>query len=126
MRKLFLSLALLGSLVCAYAQNIKWGEEIPAAAADILKPRLEQMLSSAGLADVPLEVSATVTERMETPGSLGQVALVISLQLCSGEVSEQIPLKGVGDTEEDAWLRAMKQFLPKGKAAQNFIKKLNN
>ena len=121
-----MSLALLGSLVCAYAQDIKWGEGIPAVAADVLKPRLEQMLSSAGLADVPLEVSATVTERMETPGSLGQVALVISLQLSSGEVSEQIPLKGVGQTEEDAWLRAMKQFLPKGKAAQNFVNKLKN
>lgn len=126
MRKLFLSLVLLGSLVFAYAQDIKCGEGIPAVAADVLKPRLEQMLSSAGLADVPLEVSATVTERMETPGSLGQVALVISLQLSSGEVSEQIPLKGVGQTEEDAWLRAMKQFLPKGKAAQNFVNKLKN
>ena len=126
MRKLFLSLVLLGSLVFAYAQDIKWGEGIPAVAADILEPRLEQMLSSAGLANVPLEVSATVTERMETPGSLGQVALVISLQLSSGEVSEQIPLKGVGQTEEDAWQRAMKQFLPKGKAAQNFVNKLKN
>ena len=104
MRKLFLSLVLLGSLVFAYAQDIKWGEGIPAVAADILEPRLEQMLSSAGLANVPLEVSATVTERMETPGSLSQVALEIELTLRSGDAAETFLLKGVGENEADAWV----------------------
>ena len=127
MKKLLLSLALLLCFACAYAQdNIKMGEEIPAAAADILRPRLVQMLEAGGVADIPLEVSARITGKMETPGSMAQVALTLSLELRSGEVLEEVPLKGVGETEADAWQRAMKQFLPKGKSAQNFIKNLKN
>ena len=126
MKKLLLSLALLLGFTYAYAQDIKIGEEIPAAAADILRPRLMQMLEAGGLANVPLEVSARITQKMETPGSLAQVALSISMELRSGAVLEEVSLKGVGETEADAWQRAMKQFLPKGKSAQNFIKKLKN
>ena len=126
MKKLFLSLALLLGFAYAHAQDIKIGEEIPAAAADILRPRLMQMLEAGGVADAPLEVSARITGKMETPGSMAQVALSISMELRSGAVLEEVSLKGVGETEADAWQRAMKQFLPKGKSAQNFIKKLKN
>lgn len=126
MKKLLLSLALLLGFACAYAQEIKIGEEIPVAAADILRPRLVQMLEAGGVADVPLEVSARIARKMETPGSMAQVALNIILELRSGSVSEEFPLKGVGETEADAWQRAMKQFLPKGKAVQAFIDKIKD
>ena len=44
MRKLIITFALAALSIAAYAQNIHIGDEIPASAAAILKPRLEQML----------------------------------------------------------------------------------
>ena len=126
MKKLFLSLVALAATLCAYAQDIRMGEEIPTSAAEILQPRLVQMLEAGGMAATPLTVTAVVRQQMETPGSMSQVALTLDLVLTSGEISETFPLKGVGNTVEDAWQRAVKQFLPKSKAAQNFLKKLNN
>ena len=124
MKKVLLSLALLACALCAGAQNIQMGEEIPAEAAQVLQPRLVQMLEAAGVADAPLQASAAVTQRMETPGSNSQVALTIELTLRSGAVKEVFTLKGVGEGEADAWQRAAKQFLPRSKAAQSFAQKL--
>ena len=130
MRKFLTSLVLLAVALCAHAQdthaNIEIGEAIPPSAAEILQPRLVQMLEAGGVADAPLQVSAVIGEQMDTPGSMSQVALSVNLVLRSGEVEETFPLKGVGNTLEDAWQRAVKQFLPRSKAAQNFVKKLSN
>ncbi|MBQ4389438.1 MAG: hypothetical protein II824_05650 [Bacteroidales bacterium] len=123
MKKLFLTLVLLLGAWAAYAQNIHIGDEIPASAAAILKPRLEQMLKDGGVADVNLNVTAVVKEKTQVASG---VVLMLDLILCSGEVEEAFPLKGVGDNEADAYERAMKQFLPRSKAAQNFMDKLKN
>ena len=123
MRKLIMTFALAALSIAAYAQNIHIGDEIPASAAAILKPRLEQMLKDGGVADVNLNVTAVVKEKTQVASG---VVLMLDLILCSGEVEEAFPLKGVGDNEADAYERAMKQFLPRSKAAQNFMDKLKN
>ena len=123
MRKLIKTFALAALSIAAYAQNIHIGDEIPASAAAILKPRLEQMLKDGGVADVNLNVTAVVKEKTQVASG---VVLMLDLILCSGEVEEAFPLKGVGDNEADAYERAMKQFLPRSKAAQNFMDKLKN
>lgn len=125
MKKVLLTLALLLAALCAGAQNIQMAEEIPAGAADILRPRLAQMLEAGGITlsgDDSLRVSACIMKRVETPG--GQVALEIELKTALGEADEVFPIKGVGDNDEDAWSRAVKQFLPRSKNAQKFIEKL--
>ena len=111
---------LLTGLV-AWAQNITFGEEIPQAAVEVLQPRLVQMLQGV---DAPLQVEARVVKQLETPGSLSQVALEIELTLRSGDAAETFLLKGVGENEADAWVRAMKQFLPRSKSAQGFVARL--
>ena len=122
MRKLIITFALAALSIAAYAQSIHIGDEIPASAAT-LKPRLEQMLKDGGLADVNLNVTAVVKEKTQVASG---VVLMLDLILCSGEVEEAFPLKGVGDNEADAFQRAVKQFLPRSKAAQNFMEKLKN
>ncbi len=105
---------------------------IPEEAAKVLSQRFTQMLEAGGLqlADIPegmpLEVSARVKDRMETPGSIRQVALQLEIVATTrnGEVEEVFPVKGVGENEADAWLRAVKQLLPRSKAAQAFVEKL--
>ena len=129
MKKLFVTLALLLSFACAYAQDYKLVADasIPADAAKVLVQRFTQMLSSGGLtvseegADV-IRLIPTVTSKMEV--SDAQVALTIDLKAVVGEVSEIFPLKGVGESEADAWLRAAKTLLPKSKTAQTFLEKL--
>ncbi|MBP3256748.1 MAG: hypothetical protein J6M23_01940 [Bacteroidales bacterium] len=123
MKKLFLTLTLLMGALVAYAQDINISDEIPAEAASILKPRLEQMLKDGGVDDVALNVTAVVKEKTQVAAG---VVLMLDLVLCSGEVEETFPLKGVGDNEADAFQRAVKQFLPRSKAAQSFIEKLKN
>ena len=123
MKKLFLTLVLLMGTWVAYAQDINIGKEIPAEAAAILKPRIEQMLKDGGVADVSLNVTAIVKEKTQVASG---VVLVLDLILCSGEVEEAFPLKGVGDNEADAFQRAVKQFLPRSKAVQSFMEKLKN
>ena len=106
------------------------GEPIPQAALPILEQRISQMLAAEDMGltqeeDAPaLEVSAKVTSRMETPGSMSQVAITLDLSLSSGEVSEVFLLKGVGADEADAWTRAFKMLLPRSKAASTFVLKL--
>lgn len=121
MRKLIMTFALAALSIAAYAQNIHISDEIPASAAAILKPRLEQMLKDGGVADVNLNVTAVVKEKTQVAAG---VVLMLDLILCSGEVEEAFPLKGVGDNEADAYERAVKQLLPKSKAAQAFVARL--
>ena len=116
-------------LACAYAQDYKIVADasIPAEAAQVLVQRFTQMLTGSGFsvseegADV-VRLIPTVTSKMEV--SDGQVALSIDLKAAVGEISEVFPIKGVGENEADAWLRAAKLILPKSKAAQGFVEKL--
>ena len=125
MKKIILTLGLVLLSLVASAQNITFSENIPEEAAEVLSTRLQAMLKTAGLAaDTPLVVDATVTDRVETSGSIAQLALSIDLVLTSGEVSRTFPLKGVGEDETDAWIRASKQFLPRSQATKEFTDKL--
>ena len=128
MKKLFVTLALLLSFACAYAQDYKLvaDDAIPSEAAAVLVQRFTQMLEAGGFtvgeegADV-ITLTPTVTGRTEVSG---QVALTVDLTAAVGKVQEVFPLKGVGENEADAWLRAVKQILPRSKASQNFVEKL--
>ena len=128
MKKLFVTLALLLSFACAYAQDYKLvaDDTIPSEAAAVLVQRFTQMLEAGGFtvgeegADV-ITLTPAVTGRTEVSG---QVALTMDLTAAVGKVQEVFPLKGVGENEADAWLRAVKQILPRSKAAQNFVEKL--
>lgn len=140
MKKLFVTLALLLSFACAYAQDYKLvaDDTIPSEAAAVLVQRFTQMLEAGGLTvwspseeagDAPeglrtLSVSYEITSRMETPGSLSQVALGIELTAREGETVQVFTVKGVGDDEPDAWLRAVKQVLPRSRDAQAFVGRL--
>ena len=130
MKKAILVFVLLLTAIGLRAQSytIEMDQAIPSAAAQVLQQRLVQMLEAGGLqaADegTPLLVSSAVTSRMETPGSISQVALTIELKLSVDEAADTFDLKGVGADDSDAWLRAVKQFLPRSKAAQNFVGKL--
>ena len=121
MKKVLITVALLMAGVVAWAQEMAFGEEIPQAAVEVLQTRLVQMLKGI---DAPLQVEARVVKQLETPGSLSQVALEIELTLRSGDAAETFLLKGVGENEADAWVRAMKQFLPRSKSAQGFVAQL--
>ena len=124
MKRVLITLALLVTGLVAGAQNITIGEEVPQAAVEVLQPRLVQLLQSGNVAEAPLQVEARIVKQLETPGSLSQVAMEIELTLRSGEESETFLLKGVGENEVDAWVRAMKQFLPRSKSAQGFVARI--
>ena len=118
---LFSSLALR-----AQQYSLKADDAIPSEAATVLVQRFTQMLEAGGLqvveegADV-ITLTPVITSRTEVSG---QVALTINLRAAVGEVEEIFPLKGVGENEADAWQRAVKQLLPRSKAAQTFVEKL--
>lgn len=103
-------------------------DDIPADAAKVLEQRFTQMLQGSGITlsddGAPLTVTAKVTSRVETPGSMSQTALTIDLVAQAGEVVATFPVKGVGEGDADAWLRAVKQLLPRSKSALEFIEKL--
>ena len=127
-KKILLSLFLLLGAFVLKAQDFKVVADasIPSDAAQVLVQRFTQMLEAGGLtvveegADV-ITLTPTVTDRTEVSG---QVALTIDLKAVAGEVSEVFPIKGVGENEADAWQRAVKQILPRSKAAQSFVGKL--
>lgn len=129
MRKILLSVVLLLSAFVLKAQEYKIVADasIPAEAAQVLVQRFTQMLTAGGFtvseegADI-VRLIPTITSKMEV--SDAQVALTIELKAAVGEVSEVFPIKGVGESEADAWLRAAKLVLPKSKAAQGFVEKL--
>ena len=127
-KKILLSLFLLLGAFVLKAQDFKVVADasIPSDAAQVLVQRFTQMLEAGGLtvveegADV-ITLTPTVTDRTEVSG---QVALTVDLKAAAGEVEEVFPIKGVGENEADAWLRAVKQILPRSKAAQSFVGKL--
>ena len=128
MKKLFVTLALLLSFACAYAQDYKLvaDDAIPSEAAAVLVQRFTQMLEAGGFtvgeegADV-ITLTPTITSRTEVSGL---VALTIELKAAVGKGQEVFLLKGVGENEADAWQRAVKQILPRSKASQSFVEKL--
>lgn len=121
-----LLLTVLGLRAQSYV--IRTEGEIPKEAEEVLVQRFTQMLEVGGLAvseaGTPLTVGFEVKDRMETPGSMSQVALQLEIKAVAGEVEEVFPVKGVGENEADAWLRAVKQLLPRSKAARSFVEKL--
>lgn len=121
-----LLLTVLGLRAQTYV--IRTEGEIPKEAEEVLVQRFTQMLEAGGLAvseaGTPLTVGFEVKDRMETPGSMSQVALQLEIKAAAGEVEEVFPVKGVGENEADAWLRAVKQLLPRSKAARSFVEKL--
>lgn len=121
-----LLLTVLGLRAQSYV--IRTEGEIPQEAEKVLVQRFTQMLEAGGLAlseaGTPLTVGFEVKDRMETPGSMSQVALQLEIKAAAGEVEEVFPVKGVGENEADAWLRAVKQLLPRSKAARLFVEKL--
>lgn len=123
-----LFLFLTGLALQAQSYKLVLPEGIPADAAKVLEQRFTQMLQGSGitLADdgAPLTVTAQVVSRVETPGSMSQTALTIDLVAKAGDVVATFPVKGVGESDADAWLRAVKQLLPKSKSALEFVEKL--
>lgn len=121
-----LLLTVLGLRAQTYV--IRTEGEIPQEAEKVLVQRFTQMLEAGGLAvseeGAPLTIGIAVKDRMETPGSMSQVALQLEIKAAAGEVVEVFPVKGVGENEADAWLRAVKQLLPRSKAARSFVEKL--
>ena len=132
MKRLLISLAaLLGTLVMAQGQSmcVKLNGEIPIEAAGVLLQRFTQMLEGADFtvtedAADTVWVNASVVEHMTTPGSMSQSVLVLDIKTTYGEVEETFTVKGVGKDDEDAWIRACKQVLPRSKSAQEFVEKL--
>ena len=130
MKRIVSILFLLLTAWALNAQSFKlvFSDNIPADARALLAQRFEQMLKAGGL-DVAddgelLMVEGKVTNRMETPGSMSQVVLHVDLIAKTAAVSEPFSLKGVGEGDSDAWLRAVKQLLPKSKSALSFVEKL--
>jgi len=127
MKQWILTAVLLLSFICAHAQNysIKVDDVIPSEAASVLVQRFTQILEAGGLKVVEgakeINLTPTVTSRTEVSG---QVAITVDLKATAGKVEEVFPLKGVGENEADAWVRAAKQILPRSKAAQSFVEKL--
>ena len=121
---------LLAATLGLQAQSYKLvlPEGIPADAAEVLERRFTRMVQGGGitLADdgAPLTVTAQVVSRVETPGSMSQTALTIDLVAKAGDVVATFPVKGVGEGDADAWLRAVKQLLPRSKTALEFVEKL--
>lgn len=129
-KMLLLAAMLLPMTLGAQTLSLKVPDSVPEAAREVLVQRFTQMLQEAGLSvgegGETLFLEATVTDRMETPGSSSQTALSIDLRAFVSRdgnvlVENTWPLKGVGADEADAWLRAAKQILPRSKAAQAFL-----
>ena len=139
--KKFLWAALLAlSCLGAKAQDFRIvvASDVPEAASTLLVQRFTQMLEGGGLtvwtpseaaAEAPeglrtLSVSYEIASRMDTPGSLSQVALNIQLTAEVEDMAQTFSVKGVGDDYGDAWLRAVKQLLPRSREAQSFVQRL--
>ncbi len=123
-----LFLFLTGLALQAQSYKLVLADDIPADAAKVLEQRFTQMLQGSGItwADdgAPLTVTAKVTSRVETPGSMSQTALTIDLVAKAGDAVATFPVKGVGESDADAWIRAVKQLLPRSKNALEFVEKL--
>ena len=137
MKKLILmaAFALLSGAAFAQTLSLNVPDTVPEAAREVLVQRFTQMLQGVGLSvgegGETLFIEGKVSDRMETPGSASQTALNIDIRayvLRDGAVLAENtwPVKGVGDDEADAWLRAAKQILPRSKAAQAFVEELKS
>ena len=134
MKKILITVLLLMAGLAAWGQSFKleMDSTIPEAAAQVLQQRFTQMLEAGGFAlagpenqaDGTLTITAKVLDRVDTDGSMSQVALNLELVASDGKVQEVFPIKGVGATLDDAWLRAAKQLLPRSKSAQAFVAQL--
>ena len=130
MKKIVLLVALLFAGLGLQAQSYKlvFAADIPADAVEVLQQRFTQMLEGGGLSvadeGTPLSVKAADVSTMLVNPNQNQVMLDILLEARAGEVSYTFNIKGVGTGEADAWLRAVKQLLPRSKAATEFVEKL--
>ncbi|MBR4735211.1 MAG: hypothetical protein IK052_03885 [Bacteroidales bacterium] len=132
MNKLLLSFSALLMCVCVYARDYSIKVDttsVPSAAKEVLVQRFTQMLEVAGHSageDGPeILVTGEVKDRMETPGSMSQIALSIVLKASCGSAKAEFPLTGVGSDYEDAWVRAVKRLLPRSKEAKAFVSSLS-
>ena len=132
MKRLVISLlAFVGTMIMAHGQSVcvQLKGEVPSAAADVLIQRVSQMLESGEftVADDAADtvwVKTNVVEHMTTPGSISQSVVVLDIVTMYGEAEETFSVKGVGKDDEDAWLRACKQVLPRSRQAQEFMEKI--
>ena len=122
------ALALAAFTATAQSFSLVISGDIPAEAKEVLVQRFTHMLESSGFtleADAqPLEVVASINESLTTPGSMSQKVLVVDIKATAGEVEDVFTVKGVGKDTNDAWLRAVKQFLPSSRAAKDFAEAL--
>ena len=125
---LLIAFALLGFSLQAQSYKLVVASDIPADAVTVLQQRFTQMLEAGGLSvaddGAVLEIKAADVSSMVVNPNQNQVMLDIALVAKTGEVSETFNIKGVGQGEADAWLRAVKQILPRSKAASQFVDKL--
>ena len=102
---------------------------MPSAAQEVLVQRFTQMLEagghSVGEEGPVIHITGEVKDRMDTPGSMSQVALNVVVKATCGGAKVEFPLTGVGSDEADAWLRAVKRLLPRSKEAQAFVSSLS-
>ena len=132
MKRLVISLvAVLCALAAAHGQSVcvVLKGEVPLEAAGVLVQRVTQILESGDFtvaedAKDTVWVNANVVEHMTTPGSISQSVVVLDIVTAYGETEETFSVKGVGKNDDDAWLRACKQVLPRSRQAQEFIQKL--
>ena len=132
MNKFLLSAIALLTCVCVYAHDYSIKVDttsVPSAAKEVLVQRFTQMLEAGGhtvSADAEeILVTGEVLDRMETPGEMNQTALSVVVKASCGAARAEFPLKGVGEDEADAWLRAVKRLLPRTKEAQKFVSSLS-
>ena len=123
---IILCLLLVSAVMQAQSFKLELSPEIPEAAGEILKQRFAQMLQAEGLKLAEDGAALTVTPKIvgRTEVSGNQVALQIELTAAVGEARGTFNIKGVGEGEADAWLRAVKQLLPRSQDAQKFVKML--
>ena len=118
----------MGFTLQAQSYKLVIASDIPADAVTVLHQRFTQMLEAGGLSvaddGAVLEIKAADISSMVVNPNQNQVMLDIALVAKTGEVSETFNIKGVGQGEADAWLRAVKQILPRSKAASQFLEKL--
>ena len=132
MKRLVISLvAVFGTLVAAHGQSVcvALKGDVPQEAAEVLVQRVTQILEGGEFtvteeAKDTVWVNTNIVEHMTTPGSIRQSVVVLDIIAAYGEIEETFNVKGVGKDDEDAWLRACKQVLPRSRQAQEFIQKL--
>ena len=122
------ALALISFAAMAQSFSINITGDIPAGAREVLEQRFTHLLESSGFTvdpeAQPIEIAATVNEALTTPGSMSQKVLVVDIKATAGEVEQVFTVKGVGKDTPDAWLRAVKQFLPTSRPAKDFVSQL--